>query len=157
MMFKHYLSCLNLISRNFIFSTPQIWRNRSGITKVPVHFRISSMDYSKEHQKLWESKLELIYFMILGQRYRESKGVPEYRLEDPPLSQSGATWWPGGGCFAPYAHTARSKSYRTSQSTSRSKVASSLIVMAASPGSRHPHRYVQLAVNRQPGHRQVNS
>ena len=50
-----------------------------------------------------------------------------------------------------HAHTARAKSYRTSQSTSRSKVASSLICSAASPRPRHPHRYLGPAVNRQPG------
>ena len=35
-----------------IFRHPQILQNRAGISKVPVHFGISSMDHSKEHQKL---------------------------------------------------------------------------------------------------------
>ena len=92
MMFRYDLSCLDSILRNLIFQHHEKCPKRAGILKVPGYFRISSMDHSKERQKLWGFMSSLICFMDLSQRYRESKGGPESRLEDPPLSQSGAPW-----------------------------------------------------------------
>ena len=92
MMFRHDLNCLDSILRNLIFRPPPKWPKLAVYSIVAVDFRISSMDHSKDRQKLWEYKLDLICFMILGQRYRDSKGVWEYEQEDPPLSQFGAPW-----------------------------------------------------------------
>ena len=66
------------------FFDPQNFTKPDGVSKVPVGIRISGMDHSKQHQKLWGLKLELIYFMILGQRYRESKGVWLTDRRNPP-------------------------------------------------------------------------
>ena len=92
MMFGHVLSHLDSILRNLIFQHHEKWPKRAGISKVPVNFRISSKNHSKEHQKLWGYMSSLFCFMDLSQRYRGSKGCPDREQEDPPLSQSGATW-----------------------------------------------------------------
>ena len=65
----------------------------------------------------------------------------------------------GGECFAPYklACKVSSKSDNRIRSTSSKQVANPHIFTGDDCGPEHQRRYVQLAVNRQPGYRQGNS
>ena len=76
------------------------WRNVPVLQRFPFTSRNETWTIGKSVKNHWGSNLGFLNWcgsakVMVYQR------APAHRLEEPPLSQSGAPCWPGGECFAP--------------------------------------------------------
>ena len=84
MMFGHVLSHLDSISRNLIFQHHEKWPKRARVSKVPMNFRISNKNHSKEHQKQWEYTTTHFVSWIVARDIVGQRGVRSADRRNPP-------------------------------------------------------------------------